>query len=359
MRTRLWLSIGCLACTVSLIGCGGDAPRTSEKETSSDSTTERSTRPATEDPPAETDDSPSAASTDGDALNEDVRALLVTVRDGNAAARRTALTKLGTSGDAARDQRVYDAINERITDGDAEVRAAAGLAMLALRGTKGVPWARPLLRDESEDVRIVMIDEIGKLGPTFADELTDALDGDVPDIQEIVFERLAAMKSKRGIARAVTLYGETESEGVRYQIARYLLACDTDAGCAAVADAVDYLRGSSAIVAALRYLGAKGKAKHLDEIGRFLRNDHDAVKIETAALVTKRKFKDADTVANLIKLLASDNAAVRRAGHDALRALTNQSFGYDPAEPDADKRAPAAAKWRAWFLDNEDKLSQE
>lgn len=361
MRRFLIGFVCCLACAAFAVGCGGDTPRKSEKDSSADRSTEgapdagRGRASADGDTP---DTDPANAGAPGDAIDEEIRALVVTLRSGGVGARRTALAKLASAGDAARHQDVYEAINERITDGDPEVRAGAGLAMLGLRGERGVVWARPLLRDKNEDVRIVMIDAIGKLGPDFADELTDALDGDVPDIQEIVFERLAQMKSKRGIARAVALYGETDAEGVRYQIANYLLACDTDAGCAAVADAIDYLSSSSALLAAVRYLGAKGSAKHLDEISRFLRSDHDAVKIETAALVTKRAIKDADTIANLIKLLESDNAPVRRAGHDALRALTNQSFGYDPAEPDADKRTPAVRKWRTWFLDNEDKLTQ-
>lgn len=50
---------------------------------------------------------------------------------------------------------------------------------------------------------------------------------------------------------------------------------------------------------------------------------------------------------HLVQMLESDDPATRLLAISTLQRLTNQTFGYDYAQPEV-KRRPAVERWAAW-----------
>lgn len=66
-----------------------------------------------------------------------------------------------------------------------------------------------------------------------------------------------------------------------------------------------------------------------------------------AAIVDAAARGDASARVQLVQMLESDDPATRLLAISTLQRLTNQTFGYDYAQPEV-KRRPAVVRWAAW-----------
>lgn len=66
-----------------------------------------------------------------------------------------------------------------------------------------------------------------------------------------------------------------------------------------------------------------------------------------AAIVDAAATGDHGARVQLVQMLDSDDPATRLLAISTLQRLTNQTFGYDYAQPEV-KRRPAVERWAAW-----------
>jgi len=336
-----------------LSGCGGaEQPR--KKESAPRLKTDHAQAgpgealPPEEVAPKEAVDSPEAK------LNK----LMAMLESASATKRKAALNQLAGMDDKALAKRALKSIRKCVQDENAAVRALAGLALLKLEGKEASYAIRPLLKDDSEEVRVTVLNELGKLGKEFNDELMAGLDDKSPDIQEVVLEYLSRQKVSRADALAVKLFETTEVERLRAQVLDYLIKIKSDKGTAAVIKHIDDLDGV-ALKLAVRYIGEHGKVAQAKKLVDFLHDRQVGVRREAAMIMAARKIKTRDSIWGLIRLLRDDQTDVRTAAHAALKQLTNQDFKFDPKELDTKKVEPAIQKWEEWMGKNEEKFPEE
>jgi len=273
--------------------------------------------------------------------------------------RKQALNWLMTLKDENLDAPIIRAIRKRLTDKSPDVRGLAGIALLKLKGKEGSPLIRPLLKDTSEEVRASVLNELGKLGKEYTDELMNGLRDPSPDIQEIVLDHLSRQKSKRADGLAVQIYGNTDSERLRAQILSYLLKIKSPKGTATVAAHIEDLEYATALTLAVKYLGEFGNSLHAKQCINFLNDREIGVRKEAVRIMALRKIKTLDSISCLIHLLKDEEFEVRKAALKSLKALTNQAFDYDPMEEDEKKLEAAVQKWETWLEKNAKKLPEK
>ena len=273
--------------------------------------------------------------------------------------RKEALNRLMTLKDEDLDAPVFKAIRERLTDRSPDVRGLAGIALLKLKGKEGSPLIHPLLKDPSEEVRACVLDELGKLGKEFSDELMNGLKDPSPAIQEIVLDHLSRQKNRRADGLAVQIYGETENERLRAQILSYLIKIKSPKGAAAVAAHIEDLEYPTALTLAVRYLGEFGNSLQARQCIDFLNDREIGVRKEAVRIMALRKIKTLDSISCLIHLLKDEEFEVRKAALKSLKALTNQAFDFDPMEEDEKKLEAGLKKWETWLEKNAKKLPEK
>jgi len=336
-----------------LPGCGGsEKPR--KKESAPKLKTDRPTagpsadRPEEEAKPNGKEDSPEAR------LNK----LIALLDSASATKRKGALNQLAAMKDKDLAKPALKPIRKCIQDANPQVRALAGLALLKLEGKEASYAIRPLLKDDSAEVRATVLNELGKLGKDFNDELMAGLDDKSPEIQEIVLDHLSRQNVKRADALAVKLFERTEVERLRAQVLAYLIRIKSDKGTAAVEKLMDDLDGVT-LTLAVRYLGEYGKEAQVAKLADYLQDRVVGVRKEAAKIMAARKIKTRDAIWGLIRLLRDNQTDVRAAAHEALKKLTNQDFKFDPKEMDEKKVEPALEKWEAWMGKNEKKFPEQ
>ncbi|MBN2492789.1 MAG: HEAT repeat domain-containing protein [Planctomycetes bacterium] len=347
-----------LAAGLLLIGACGDAPPP-KKETRPEARTDRAApRPVPAELPA--DEELRGAPAD-DSPEGKVAKYIQALETGGVEARKEALVRLAALADTPLEKAAQAAlrpIRECLRHTAGAVRANAALALLKLEGTEAIPSIQPLLKDESEEVRLTVLNELGKLGSQFSSDLMAGLDDPSPDIQEIVLDQLARQGWKRADGSVVKLFERTDAPRVRAQALAFLLAVKSDLGVAAVLQVLEDLDDASTLTLAVRYLGQYGKPAQMKKLVPFLMDREVTVRREVVGIVAAREVKTLDSVAGLIRLLEDEAEEVRQAAHDALKKLTSQDFGFDPNEWDEEKVRPALEKWEKWLTENRAKLPE-
>jgi hypothetical protein len=79
---------------------------------------------------------------------------------------------------------------------------------------------------------------------------------------------------------------------------------------------------------------------------RHVSDEDPSDKIPAVELAARTR--DRGAIPQLIRDLASDDSAVRFYAIDALRRMTQQTFGYRYFD-DEEHRAPAIARWKQWY----------
>jgi hypothetical protein len=75
---------------------------------------------------------------------------------------------------------------------------------------------------------------------------------------------------------------------------------------------------------------------------------HPAPIVRARSVGLGEQLPESQVIPPLIDRLDDSDAVVRLSAHAELRKLTGQDFGYVPWA-DAAERAPAVARWRAWW----------
>jgi HEAT repeat protein len=75
---------------------------------------------------------------------------------------------------------------------------------------------------------------------------------------------------------------------------------------------------------------------------------HPAAIVRARAVGLGTNLPDSQVIPPLLDHLDDPDAVVRLSAHEELRKRTGQEFGYVPWA-DAAERAPAVARWRAWW----------
>jgi HEAT repeat protein len=308
-------------------------------------------------PPA---DAPGTAAAPEEETHEaKVHKMIRTVEKGGAEARKEALINLATLKDPALIRLAVRPIRECLKHENSAVRANAALALLKLQGKEATAWIRPLLRDDSIDVRATVLNELGKLGKEYSDELMAGLEDPSPEIQEIVLDQLARQGHKPAAPLAVQLFKKTESPRLRAQVLDFLLRVKSDLGTGAVLDHLEDFDNATTLTLAVKYLGEYGKPAQVKKLVPFLNDRETGVRREVAGILAAHGIKTLDAVAGLIHLLEDDAQEVRKAACDALHKLTNQDFGFDPNEWSPEKVKGSIEKWQKWLQENTGKLPED
>lgn len=336
-----------------LSGCGGSEPPR-KKESSPRLKTDRSEAAPS---PARLDEE-AEPKEEGDPAVARLNKLLALLDSASSTKRKSALNQLAAMKDKDLAKPALKPIRKCIQDENPQVRALAALALLKLEGKEASYSIRPLLKDDSLDVRATVLNELGKLGKDFNDELMAGLDDKSPEIQEIVLDHLSRQNVKRADALAVKLFERTEVERLRAQVLDYLIRIKSDKGTAAVEKLMDDLDGVT-LTLAVRYIGEYGKAAQVSKLVDYLHDRQVDVRKEAAKTMAARKIKTRDAIWGLIRLLRDNQTGVRVAAHEALKKLTNQDFKFDPKEMDEKKVEPALKKWEAWMSNNEKKFPEQ
>ena len=352
--TGLATSLAMAFALLLLWSCGDSRPARKES------------RPRTEPVPASTDEkttgdeiAESTARPEEDTPATRVAKLTALLDSQESEKRKLALNQLAGFPDKELARTAWKAIQGCLDDENPEVRALAGLATLKIRGKDGTGFVRPLLKDPDMEVRATVLNELGKLGKEYSDELIHGLQDPSPEIQEVVLDHLSKQKNQSAATQAVILFKKTESVKVRAQALSYLLAVKSDKGTAVVHEALEDIFDGPTLMLAVRYLGQYGKPVVVKSLVSFL-NDRDAgVRREAARVMVERNIKTRDSIANLVYLLKDDAESVRHEAHEALKKLTSQDFKFDPRELDAEKARPALEKWEKWMDQNLSKFPEE
>lgn len=369
LRSRpRWLAVTLLSVlAVGGAGCGGgDKPKKKEtaatKSKSSDASTGTSTGASSDATPGGVGGSdPSPAGTGQ--IPAKLLATITAIENGDAPARTKAIRALLDARDqiaAAKstpaESKLAAVLSDAISDRHWEARSLACIALLELQGRDAAVFAGRLLKDEDENVRTMIANELGRLGKDYADELVEALDDESADLREVVLDHLTQMGAKNAAPRVVALLRKTDSERVQAQALAFLLKTGSPTGIGAVVDLIDDLSNPQAVSRAVAYVGKHGTDKQVKEdVVRFIPDDHILVRKAAVEAVVKRKCRTGDAIASLINLLGHEDQEVRTLGHEALGTLTGQKFGFDPAN-DAEANADSMKKWRVWLRENESKL---
>lgn len=358
LRTMLLPLLAAALVLAAVAACGGsDRPTKKESRPRPDASAAK--RAAAARASAAEDEARDDAEDEPASPEAQVAQQIQTLETGRVSAKKAALVKLTALGDRELAATAVPAIRECLNDDNADVRGLAGIAILKIKGTEGAHMVRPLLRDSKLEVRASVYNELGKLGKDYDDELMNGLDDDSPEIQEIALDFLSRQKNKRAAQHAIALYQRTESESLRAQILTYLLRIESDKGVSTVLLTLDDLEGPSALTLAVRYLGKYGDNVQALKLVRFLDDLEVPVRIEATRVVEARKIRTLDSIAALVHLLGDNSGQVRAAAHQTLKKLTNQDFGFDPTEFDAEKVKPAIQKWEKWLEKNGEKFPKD
>jgi HEAT repeat protein len=295
-----------VAVSAALAGCGGE--RKPEAEPAPPAAP-RESIPAGEEAPAR-----SAAPA---ALPPAVAAALKQLSSDDEFARAEAALALAELREAARP--ALAAIEDGLRDPSPEVRAHLLHALAAVKGKEAIPQIRPFLRDEDISVRKAALEAAGALDDP--DGVPVLLAGADDDVAVVRATAIAAMGRQRApTPEMVEALRNALSDLDETVMRQAILAVDKLQIEEAAGDLADKLRDQSGEIraTAARALGSLGTAPE---------------RAIDALFVT----------------LDDDEPPVRGAAFQGLSALLSpaERFGYDPDEPDAEKRRAAIEKWKA------------
>jgi hypothetical protein len=205
-----------------------------------------------------------------------------------------------------------------LTDPDSDQRMYGIRARAAISPKDALPDIQLVLRDADPKVRQAAVEAFAMLpDPLPFDALFTHLASErEPFVQQAAMVLVANRGTEAEVARAL--------DGIQ------------NLDVKAVGPVIDLARKYPAI--------ARTRA---DLLAYFLdRNDAD-LRMQVAKLLGEWGLRTPATISGLVRALSDGELSVRRAAFGALRPLSGQDFGYDPAA-DAKGRQEAVSRFKAW-----------
>ena len=312
--------------TLLLAGCGGggtgedDSANESASSSAGDSSATSGSAPASDSagspPPASSDEDDSSS----DGLSVELQVAKGVLKEDDPNRRMGILDSLRRKGAEAAP--LLPQIRDLATDDpDADVRTMVVHALVAIEGDESVETLAEMLADESEVVRVEVLNAFADLDTDkVAPHLLAAIDSDDAGVR----------------AEAISIVGK---KGI-----------ESDEAFEKLEAALEDMDGA-VIRAAVQALGDLIAVDSAPAIAKAVMDRDAGVRQNACRVLGELGEPTQEVVYALFRGLDDESLGVREAAFDALVDLTNpdDTFGYNAGEVDEKTRTAAAAKWKsAW-----------